>query len=122
MGLDMYARRTKRKLRKDVDFKDHENDEPLHYWRKHPNLHGWMEMLYRLKGGKADEFNLATVQLTGKDIDCLEEMIQKNQLPFTIGFFFGESDGSEAEDDLLFIDEARASLAEGYKLYYASWW
>lgn len=122
MGLDMYALRTQRKLRKDVDFKDHENDELLHYWRKHPNLHGWMEMLYRLKGGKADEFNLVTVQLTGQDIDCLEEMIRKNQLPFTIGFFFGGSDGSEVEDDLLFIEEARASLAEGYKLYYASWW
>lgn len=24
----------------------------LHYWRKHPNLHGWMEQLYYAKGDK----------------------------------------------------------------------
>ncbi|ASY66520.1 hypothetical protein SJ05684_b55380 (plasmid) [Sinorhizobium sojae CCBAU 05684] len=28
----------------------------LHYWRKHPNLHGWMEHLYP-RGGKDAIFN-----------------------------------------------------------------
>jgi hypothetical protein len=42
MGLDMYARTTKEPLAGAVDFKVSEPSE-LHYWRKHPDLHGWME-------------------------------------------------------------------------------
>ncbi|ODR91767.1 hypothetical protein A8M32_08600 [Sinorhizobium alkalisoli] len=33
-----------------VDF-EVEEATALHYWRKHPNLHGWMERLYREEGG-----------------------------------------------------------------------
>ena len=42
----------------EVNFKldDLPDVEQIHYWRKHPNLHGWMEDLYRAKGGAA-EFN-----------------------------------------------------------------
>ncbi len=29
----------------------------LYYWRKHPELHGWMEKLYRETGGAAQSFN-----------------------------------------------------------------
>jgi hypothetical protein len=39
-----------------VDFEVKEANE-LHYGRKHPNLHGWMEALYYAKGGAADTFN-----------------------------------------------------------------
>jgi hypothetical protein len=27
----------------------------LAYWRKHPSLHGWMEHLFRAKGGTAED-------------------------------------------------------------------
>lgn len=43
-----------------VDFKGEDAAE-LHYWRKHPNLHGWMEQLYRDKGGAEEIFNCAAV-------------------------------------------------------------
>jgi len=39
MGLDMYARKTKKKISKMVDFKNDEYEE-FYYWRKHPDLHG----------------------------------------------------------------------------------
>lgn len=32
------------------------------------------------------------------------------------------SDGTEAEGDLAFIAAAREALAEGYTVYYDSWW
>jgi hypothetical protein len=32
-----------------VDLKADDAAE-LHYWHKHPNLHGWMERLFRTKG------------------------------------------------------------------------
>jgi hypothetical protein len=39
-----------------VDF-EVETLAELHYWRKHPNLHGWMEQHYREKGDSAKSFN-----------------------------------------------------------------
>lgn len=121
MGLDMYARTTKRRLKSPIDFATRETDQALHCWWKHPNLHGWMECLYRSKGG-AKEFNCTTVQLTPGDIDLLEEVINQSMLPQTSGFFFGESDGSEREDDLAFIAKARLAFEQGLSVYYRSWW
>jgi hypothetical protein len=68
MGLDMYAMITNNTPESQVDFKAEDATE-LHYWRKHPNLHGWMEALYYAKGGAADSFNCVTLQLTLEDID-----------------------------------------------------
>lgn len=121
MGLDMYAFATKEKPATPVDFKVEEVRE-LHYWRKHPNLHGWMQKLYYDKGGTADCFNCVPVALTADDLDRLETAIRANELPQTSGFFFGETDGSEFEDDLAFITKARDALAEGLTVYYDSWW
>jgi hypothetical protein len=57
MGLDMYARTTNAKLKSPVDFDETDGTE-FHYWRKHPDLHGWMERLYREKGGIDRSFQL----------------------------------------------------------------
>ena len=54
MGLDMFVHTTPEKPLSAVDFTTTQWAE-LYYWRgKHPNLHGWMEDLYRAKGGSAD--------------------------------------------------------------------
>lgn len=121
MGLDMYAFTTKTKPAKPVDFKADEPQE-LHYWRKHPDLHGWMETLYRAKGGVAQQFNCVPVVLTPDDLDNLEVAIRTGALPDTVGFFFGDSDGSESEDDLAFIAAARTAIDQGLTVYYDSWW
>jgi hypothetical protein len=121
MGLDMYACTINREPETPVDFKVKDAVE-LHYWRKHPNLHGWMERLYREKGGQDDAFNCANLVLTREDIDALEEAIRSRSLPSTSGFFFGESDGSEIDDDLDFIAKARAAIAAGLTVFYSSWW
>lgn len=125
MGLDMFAFTIPADLAsRDVDMKLSElrGVAEMHYWRKHPNLHGWMEHLYRQKGGKDMNFNCATVRLTLEDLAKLEADISAGGLPETSGFFFGESDGSEKEGDLTFIANARAAIAEGKAVYYDSWW
>jgi len=91
------------------------------YWRKHPNLHGWMEALYQRKGG-TELFNCKTVRLDATDIDALEKVVNDNNLPHTTGFFFGESLPEAVECDRAFIAAARAALAEGCCVYYAAWW
>lgn len=122
MGLDMYAFTTDRPLTAAVDFRLPGDAVKIHYWRKHPNLHGWMEQLYRAKGGRSAEFNTDCLALTPADLDRLEQDVTNGRLPPTTGFFFGVSDGTELDDDLAFIAEARAALARGLSLIYLSWW
>jgi len=124
MGLDMYATAIKGKVNNEVDFDTNniQNYEELHYWRKHPNLHGWMENLYYDKGGKDDSFNGSDVVLTESDLDSLEQDIIDGNLPNTSGFFFGQTDGSEKDDDLLFITNARKAIKEGKTVCYSSSW
>ncbi|WP_323130964.1 phosphoglycerate kinase [Sinorhizobium medicae] len=121
MGLDMYAFTTTQPPQQNVDFEPAEQSR-LHYWRKHPNLHGWMEELYRTKGGTEHDFNFVNLLLTKEDLDQLEAAIQSGTLPKTVGFFFGESDGSETDDDLQFVANAREALAAGLTVFYSSWW
>ena len=121
MGLDMYAFTTTKKPTTPVDFKVDEVRE-LHYWRKHPNLHGFMQGLYYAKGGIAESFNCAPVVLTTDDLDRLESTIRANALPNTTGFFYGQSDGTETNDDLSFVAKAREAIAAGLTVYYDSWW
>ena len=91
-------------------------------WRKHPNLQGWMQELYYEKGGEGD-FNCVDVELTFEDLDALEATLDEDELPETVGFFFGSNaDDHYAEADREFIVQARAALKKGYKVFYSSWW
>lgn len=121
MGLDMYAFTTADDI-PPVDFGETANHTELHYWRKHPNLHGWMEALYRQKGGTDEAFNCVTLRLDRADLDALEEAINGGALPHTTGFFFGMTDGSEKDDDAAFIRKARDALSGGLNVFYWSWW
>jgi hypothetical protein len=92
------------------------------YWRKHPNLHGWMQKLWESKGGSG-EFNGDELELTWEDIDDLEKAVKKRKLPTTSGFFFGNpSDDYYYDHDLEFIKNARAELFLGLKVFYNSSW
>lgn len=125
MGLDMYAYSTPEKIRRRVDFDvDRSQLQELHYWRKHPNLHGWMEQLYRSKGGEDESFNCVNVRLTEEDLNKLDKAIRSNKLPSTGGFFFGESqlDPEEVQDDLQFVEDAKAAIKKGETVFYTSWW
>ena len=131
MGLDMYVEKVINPedpspihLITEADYVPFEGAqiEEFWRWRKHPNLHGWMENLYYRKGGKSDTFNTVNVVLTKEDLERLETDILTEDLPYTRGFFFGESDGSEQEEDLKFIQKAKEAIDSGAVLYYTSWW
>jgi hypothetical protein len=121
MGLDMYACTTSENIR-NVDFREPEDAKELFYWRKHPNLHGWMQALYKKKGGKSQEFNVAPVRLDCGDLDALEKAVKGNKLPHTVGFFFGVSRAEEKDRTLTFILRARESMASGKRVFYYAWW
>jgi hypothetical protein len=124
MGLDMYAFITNKAPVTPVDFPEPELMAQLHYWRKHPNLHGWMQGLYLRKGGRKLDFNCAPVVLDNADIDRLETDIGRGRLPVIAGPFFGCSDGDELEreDDLGFVKKARAVVRMGLTVIYSADW
>ena len=139
MGLDQYATARKGKPHKvpqtwtttDADgneeevveyYNEWEDSKELAYWRKHPNLQGWMEDLW-IEKGNSGEFNCVDLELTLGDLEALEESLDNEALPETVGFFFGQnSDDHYAEQDREFIREARAAIKQGYTVVYSSWW
>jgi hypothetical protein len=133
MGLDMYAFSVSAQAAGDneVDFKREDESgntlyhtEEIFYWRKFNALHGWMEQLYRAKGGTAESFNCNTVRLDAKDLDRLEMDTGNNKLVPINGFFFGEQTlyPEDLESIADFIAKARQALAGGKAVYYDSWW
>ncbi|QDV34957.1 hypothetical protein ElP_28540 [Tautonia plasticadhaerens] len=123
MGLDMYLTGEKYfhgVKRKRGDKKGERYD--LGYWRKHPNLHGFI--VKEFAGG---EDECQPIYLDKERMERIIAAVEAEQLPHTTGFFFGASDGSEKEEDLAIFREAIAWLEEEEEgvwrsvVYQASW-
>lgn len=102
MGLDMYLTGEiyfwnwqRKRGEKKADLID------LGYWRKHPNLHGFI--VENFADGIDD---CRPIYLDTDHIREIMDAVEANKLPPTVGFFFGESDGSEKEQDLAIFREA----------------
>jgi hypothetical protein len=142
MGLDMYAYVASKKGQQDEFYETAEFDKTINefvsktvnkphelaYWRKHPNMHGWMEQLWISKGkpgtGNTDaDFNGIELELTWDDLDELEQAVRHGQLPDTEGFFFGKpADNHYYKQDLEFVNNAKAEVFLGLKVFYNSSW
>ena len=136
MGLDMYAYVAGRKGQQneywenyngETDTSPVEKPRELAYWRKHPNLHGWMAQLWLKREGNAlresNNFNGIELELTWDDLDRLEHVVKHRQLPATAGFFFGnDADDHYLSQDLEFIKQAKAEVFTGLKVFYNSSW
>ena len=120
MGLDQYA--YIKENSGEIDGKPQEQHIDVATWRKHPNLQGYMEALWRKRGGKG-EFNCVSVELSWQDVHDLASTIIEGKLPETAGFFFGsDADEHYKKDDLKFVSKALKHINEGRKIYYSSWW
>ncbi len=110
MGLDMYLTGEKYLL---TDYENPANNLTedgfplerkfvrLGYWRKHPNLHGFIVETFALGEDTCQQINLDT-----DDIERIIEAVARDALPYTDGCFFGRSDGSEKADDLRILSAA----------------
>jgi hypothetical protein len=110
MGLDMYL-------------EGHEaNTTPaeLGYWRKHPNLHGFIVQEF---ADGVDECQ--KIPLTAENLESILEATQNDALPHTTGFFFGQSMPEDKEQTLEIVEGALKWLKEGKPgrqvIYQASW-
>jgi hypothetical protein len=125
MGLDMYLEGH----RFDFDEKEQVDGFPvkqkvleLGYWRKHPNLHGYIVETFADGVDECQE-----IALGKEEIEKIMEAVKNRNLPMTTGFFFGESDGSEAPGDLEILTRALRWLKDErrglYKsVYYRASW
>ncbi|MCC7042820.1 MAG: hypothetical protein IT183_03095 [Acidobacteria bacterium] len=95
----------------------------LGYWRKHPNLHGYIVNTF---ADGIDECQ--RIDLRDADIERIIEAVACDDLPHTEGFFFGVSDGSEKEETLRILRAALAWLrgepdpGNSRSIYYQASW
>lgn len=133
MGLDMFAYAGVISNQDDIFYYNNEQGEvkeparELAYWRKHPNLHGWMEQLWRNKNDTHSltdpTFNGIELELTWEDLEQLEQDVMHARLPGTSGFFFGTpADDYYRAQDLEFVRNARAEIFMGLRVFYNSSW
>lgn len=130
MGLDMNAYKVKPVFMADEDqqinleFKEMPEGSVVEiaYWRKFHHLHGWMERLYRQKGGDGD-FNCNSVRLMPADLLQLALDAETGLGP-TAGFFFGNSEWDQGckNDVLDFCVLANQAITDGHVVFYDSWW
>ena len=97
MGLDMYltgeAFYTHGHPNRDVKpFEIERTHYRLAYWRKHPNLHGYIVETFA-KG--VDDCK--PIELTADDMKQIIQAVKNRLLPDTTGFFFGKSDDTPEE-------------------------
>jgi hypothetical protein len=138
MGLDQYAYTAAKagaynEYYEDENYEKEDSDptkqskpRELAYWRKHPNLQGWMKQLWEEKNPddvEVTSFNGIELELTWEDLERLELDIISGGLPETTGFFFGEaSDEFYYDNDLEFIKNAKAEIFVGLRVFYNSSW
>ena len=73
----------------------------LGYWRKHPNLHGFIVNTFANGVDECQE-----IELDEENIQTIIDAINTKDLPKTTGFFFGESDGSEDKESIEILTKA----------------
>ena len=128
MGLDSYFYAVKKEhvlTDDEINFKinpDVKHDE-FRYYRKHNQLHGWMEQLYKEKGGDNEDVNLSKIRLNETDLNKLKKDVRLG-LPDAQGFFWGHLtiDKAVKMEYYDLIKECKDKIKDGYVIYYNSWY
>lgn len=113
MGLDMYI------FREDNKVEDGDLTTELAYWRKHPNLHGYIVKKF---ADGVDECQKIPLTLT--NLEQILDATEHDRLPYTNGFFFGTSQPEDKQETLTLILRITRLMRIDPKLkvyYQASW-
>jgi len=110
MGLDMYLNGKKylwhnwkqpEKDLKEDGFRLEERVLKLGYWRKHPNLHGYIVQYF---GDGRDECQ--EIELEEDELRQILIAVKSDDLPKTEGFFFGESRSEDKQPTIEILERA----------------
>lgn len=126
MGLDSnFYRVHKEAINTSTDFevnRDKYNVTDVAYFRKNSALQGWMQQLYRSKGGTDLEFNCCNVVVTIDDLLILHKQLKANKVLPTNGFFFGEMDDDKYENLKQEVVKMIDDYDPEYVYYYFAWY
>lgn len=133
MGLDMYLEGETFIW---TDWKNLENNQyengfrvkghklELGYWRKHPNLHGFIVSTFA-----EGEDNCQRIDLSRGDLQEILKAVKEKALPNTTGFFFGASSAEDDKPTIEILEKAIAWLdgegndgRESRSAYYRASW
>jgi hypothetical protein len=131
MGLDMYLEGEKyfwtdwknpQNVLREDGYEIKSRTLRLGYWRKHPDLHGYIVNTF---AGGVD--NCEAIALEDTAIEKIIDAVARDDLPHTEGFFFGATDGTEKDETLLILNAAlawlRAEDAGAFRsVYYRASW
>lgn len=119
MGLDMYLTGrmfhwhcypNRQDERREGGKKVKSIDVELGYWRKHPDLHGFIVQTF------ADGVdNCQEIDLSADNLRLILKAVKANSLPKTSGFFFGESRDQDRVESIKILEAALDWLAESDK-------
>lgn len=131
MGLDMFLN-AKKYLWTDYDKPEKKIMEDglelkekiyeIGYWRKHPNLHG-----YIVQNFANGEDNCREIELGVDELKQIIKAVRGKTLPHTQGFFFGSSDNASIKEDITILTKAldwvkkEEKNVSRYVVYQASW-
>lgn len=105
MGLDMYLEGEKYLWHDNERYEDGDRIKKiiveLGYWRKHPDLHGFI-----VKAFAAGDDDCEPICLDDSDINAIIAAIKEDRLPHTEGFFFGDSDCSAKDASITIFSKA----------------
>ncbi len=109
MGLDMYV------YRED----DAEDAAPVCYWRKHPNLHGFIVQTFAAGVDECQQ-----IYLDDAKVEAILKATLEDKLPVTQGFFFGVSQPSDKLDTIKQLGALIETMRKNptAKFYYRSSW
>ena len=91
----------------------------LAYWRKHPNLHGYIVNAFACGEDECQKINLSL-----EDLSKILNAVETDNLPETTGFFFGKSRVEDKELSILQLNKVINWVNElpGRKVYYQASW
>lgn len=105
-------------------------EEDIKYWRKHSDLHGFMQEIYAQRGGE-ESFNCIPLLLNKEDCinisayakEQLDKYSKNKDIKHTEGFFFGSSCEEDWIETIATFANVLATVDfDKETVYYSSWW
>ncbi len=122
MGLDMYFFRVPKGMGPETECKIE-----IKYFRKHSDLHGWLEEEWRKQSEKNTNaewsaFNCVYLEITPGILVRLKDYMTLTDKKRYEGFFWGASDDEQWQETRELIARIEDIIKSGDKVYYYSWW
>lgn len=117
MGLDMFFIRAP----KGQEPSDEKWDK-IAQFRKHSDLHGWLEKQWHDTLGKSEKFNCVFMEITPDILSRLKDYLRNPEKEKYRGFFWGESTEEDWKETRELVPRLEEIINSGDRVFYYPWW